>query len=225
MGVRFRFQKKARNHSARSTWDFGIMDFQPAGNTNTQDVNAAPSVLLYVWKAFRTQISGLTKDFKSNGLPWSGPQCRSILAGGSGVLFLIPAFVCKGNTFEQTRWVIAAFLSFMADYVYIVGDSWFHGIDRIVATTNAITLILQAAIQLHAFSAFIAIIPISTFIMANRAKQQGNLQSWKYYHFLWHVTASLSIAFAVYLFYHCPDYTQDSSTDNFVMNQFCLASS
>lgn len=228
MSVRFRFQKTTKKHGTRSNLDFGIRDFflrQPTGNMNIQDANAAPSVFLHIWKAFRTQIGGLTKDFKSNGLPWSGPQCRSILAGGSGILFLLPAFFCKGNTFEQARWVVSAFLSFMADYVCIVGDSWFHGIDRVVATTNAITLIFQAATQLQAFTAFTAIIPISTFIMADRAKQQGNLESWKYYHFLWHVTASLNIAFAVYLFYHCPEYTQDSSTDSFVMNRFCHESS
>ena len=187
-------------------------------------MNTAPSFFLHAWKALRTQTHGLTKDFKSNGLPWSGDECRSILSGGSGVLFLIPVFFCKGNSFEQSRWFIVAFLSFMADYVCIVGDSWSHGIDRIVATTNAITLILQAATQLKTIAAFTSIIPISTFIMADRAKKQGNLRWWKYYHCLWHITASLNIAFAVYLFYHCPDHAQDSSTDSFLMDRFCRES-
>ena len=153
--------------------------------------NISPSFLQQVLKTTKAQLLGTTKDFRTNGLPWKGDECRSIIAGGSGILYCLPALLCNGNGIEQVRWLTQAFLSIMADYVYIDQDSSIHGIDRIFATTNTIVIILQAASQLEMIMVFTAIIPISTFILANKSKQQLNLQSWKYYHFLWHLTGSL----------------------------------
>lgn len=183
------------------------------------------SFLQLVSKMIKTQILGLTRDFRTNGLPWSGHECRSIIAGGSGVLYCLPALFCKDNNIEQYRWITQALLSIMADYVYIDRNSWIHGIDRIFATTNTIAVIFRAVSQLQIIIVVLSIIPISAFILANRSKKQLNLQWWKYYHFIWHLAGSLSVTFVVYLLYNCPDYAEDVSTDDFVLNQFCAKAS
>ncbi len=187
--------------------------------------NPATSFLQNIYQTMAEQALGLTKEFKQNGLPWSGEQCRSIMAGGSGVLFCIPALFCKDNRIEQSLWITQAILSILADYVYIDQDSWFHGIDRIFATSNVVAVIFRAAFQLQAIILITGIIPIGSFILANRSKQRLNVQEWKYYHFLWHLTSSLTAAFVVYLLYNCSDYTQSFPSDNFVMNLYCSKTS
>lgn len=176
-------------------------------------------------KTMAAQVLGLTTEFKKNGLPWSGDQCRSILAGGSGVLFCIPAIFCNGNRIEQSIWITQAILSVLADYVYIDQDSWFHGIDRIFATSNVVAMIARAVIQLQAIILITGVFPIGAFILANRSKQQLNLEAWKFYHFLWHLTSSLKTAFVVYLLYNCPDYTQSLSSNDLIMDLYCSKSS
>ena len=178
-----------------------------------------------IYKTMAEQALGLTNEFNQNGLPWSGEQCRSIMAGGSGVLYCIPALFCKDNRIEQSLWITQAILSILADYVYIDQDSWFHGIDRIFATSNTVAVILRATFQLQAIILITGIVPIGSFILANRSKQQLNLQDWKYYHFLWHLTSSLKVAFVVYLLYNCSDYTQSFPSDDFVMNLYCSKTS
>lgn len=183
--------------------------------------NREPSFLNQVSKAITEQARGMTNDFKSNGLPWKGPECRSILAGGSGVLYCLPAFFCKSNRTEQCVWLMQALLSVMADYVYVDKDSCIHGIDRFFATANAVAIISRAAYGLNTMIATLAIIPLSTFVLANRSKQQLNVQRWIYYHFLWHLTGSICIAFVIDLLYTCPDYDEDVSTENLLLDRFC----
>ena len=40
----------------------------------------------------------LVVDFTSAGIPWEGLQCRSIMAGGSGIMYALPALVCPSWT-------------------------------------------------------------------------------------------------------------------------------
>eukprot|EP00532_Pseudo-nitzschia_australis_P004113 CAMPEP_0168182742 /NCGR_PEP_ID=MMETSP0139_2-20121125/12057_1 /TAXON_ID=44445 /ORGANISM="Pseudo-nitzschia australis, Strain 10249 10 AB" /LENGTH=278 /DNA_ID=CAMNT_0008103695 /DNA_START=199 /DNA_END=1032 /DNA_ORIENTATION=- len=158
-----------------------------------------------------TQARGLTKEFRSCGLPWKGDQCRSVISGGSGVLFCLPAFYCRSNRLEQCLWFTQALLSVMADYVYVGNESWIHGIDRIFATVNTIAMITRGAFGLKTITTTIAVIPLSAFILANRSKQQRDLQGWIFYHFLWHLTASIILAVVVHLLSTCGDDNKDFS--------------
>jgi hypothetical protein len=163
----------------------------------------------------------MTKEFTKNGLPWKDEECRSMMAGGSGVFYCLPALFCRSNGYEQCLWLVQAFLSVMADYVYIDKDSWIHGIDRYFAISNVVVLIFRTALGLRAIAFINAFIPISSFMMANRSKLQRNFHRWTYYHFLWHISGSISIAFTVHLLYNCPAYDEKISTDDYLLNQFC----
>jgi hypothetical protein len=172
-------------------------------------------------KVAKTQVRGMTEEFRSSGLPWSGHECRSLIAGGSGVLYCLPALFCNSNPLEQSIWLTQALISVMADYVYVGGDSWIHGIDRFFATANTFVVIFRAALGLKIITTTIAVIPISTFILANRSKQLMDLQGWIYFHFLWHLTSSIAVAFTVHLLHTCPDFNEEDSNSYSLLYSLC----
>jgi len=185
----------------------------PKNDTTSDDAKtvAAKRSSSNLSSCFGAQVRGMFKDFRSNGLPWRGNDCRSVISGCSGLLFCLPAFFCKSNRLEQFNWVLQALLSVMADYVYIGTDSWIHGIDRFFATTNTFAIIARAAFALNSNAITIALIPISAFVLANRAKEQLDLKGWIFYHFLWHVTASVAVTVTVHLLFTCPDFNRDNA--------------
>jgi hypothetical protein len=219
-------KKKRRSYIALRSHYIGTMVEPSNGQKRTSDrlssQNFSSCVLQQVSKTMVAQVRGMTEEFKKSGLPWEGHECRSMMAGLSGVLYCLPALFCKSHSIEQYVWLTQALLSVMADYVYVDKDSWVHGIDRFVATTNAFAVLIWAASGLKVNIMIIGIIPISTFILANRSKQQRSLQSWIYYHFLWHLTGSIGVAFVFHLLHNCRDYDGDFSTDNYLLNRFCL---
>jgi hypothetical protein len=211
MTVKVRFRKEAKTSGQEK---------EASDRLSSQSFSA--SIVQHASKTVVEQARGMTEEFKKNGLPWTGPQTRSLLAGGSGILYCLPALFCKSNRIEQCIWCTQAFLSVMADYAYIDRDSWFHGIDRFFATANALAVMFRASYGLKLDTLIIATIPFSAFILANRSKQQRCLQWWIYYHFLWHVTSSTSVAYTVYLLYNCPDYDEDLSSYSYPLDRFCL---
>jgi hypothetical protein len=164
-----------------------------------------------LFQTIRHQLQGMTDDFCQSGLPWSGPQCRSPFAGGTGVLYSLPALCCQNNPLEQCTWILQAFLSVMADYVCIHDDSLFHGMDRFFATFNTVAMLWRAAWYLHPLMLLLAILPLSCFVQANRAKAAGDLSQWQWYHGWWHITGSVAVAVAVHGIYYCGGEESDSS--------------
>ena len=67
-----------------------------------------------------SHFSALVHNFRDNNMPWS--ECRSLIAGASGILYALPIFVVNDRV-EQLVWCIQASLSIMADYVHIQHDS------------------------------------------------------------------------------------------------------
>ena len=213
-------------HNFRSQQQSETMVVVSNGQKRTSDrlnsQNFSSCILQQVSKTMAAQVRGMTEEFKKSGLPWPGHECRSMVAGLSGILYCLPAFFCKSHSIVQYVWLIQALLSVLADYVYVDKDSWVHGIDRFVATANALAMLIWAASGLKFDIMMIGIVPISTFTLANRSKQQRNLQSWIYYHFLWHLTGSIGVAFVFHLLDNCPYYDGDSSNNNFLLDRFCL---
>ncbi|KAG7365414.1 hypothetical protein IV203_038618 [Nitzschia inconspicua] len=162
------------------------------------------SSLDVIFQTVLHQLQGLTDDFYQSGLPWSGPKCRSLFAGGTGALYCLPALACnKNDRLEQVTWILQAVFSILADYVYIHGSSLFHGVDRYYATYNTIVTLWRATRQLHPFVLITAIVPIACFVLANRAKARLELRQWQWYHGWWHISGSFAVATAVYGMYHC----------------------
>jgi len=178
------------------------------------------------------QTRGLTKDFRSNGLPWKGPKCRSIVSGGSGVLYGLPALACcsasggSNHRFEQYVWIAQGMLSVTADYVFIDRDSCFHGIDRVTATSLFVGTVIRVAARLRMISLAFAVVPLLSFVLAERAKQRLDLRRWICSHFLWHVTSSVTLFVVVYLLHHCPvendvEATLSTTGDYYLQRKFC----
>ena len=201
------------------------VEFSNEQNSNNEGAVSSKisssSSFCQIAKVVKTQIGGMTEEFRSSGLPWSGHECRSVIAGGSGVLYCLPALFCSSNPLEQCIWLTQALISVMADYVYVGGDSWIHGIDRFFATANTFVVIFRAALGLKIITTTIAVIPISTFILANRSKQLMDLQGWIYFHFLWHLTSSIAVAFTVHLLHTCPDFNEEYSNSYSLLHSLC----
>ena len=168
----------------------------------------------YVVQTIQHQLQGMTEDFVKSGLPWSGNQCRSFMAGGTGILYCLPAMAIalaawhadhEGHTgfhaspvsihhnlqyLEQAAWILQAYLSVMADYVHIHHDSVFHGLDRYYASFNTIVTLVRAALVLSTMIMLaLGSPPICCFVLANRAKTMAasDLEKDHYYHLQqWH---------------------------------------
>ena len=209
------------NTSPSGTRKIELSTNQKATCERALSPNISSSRLQNIVKTVVAQARGMTEEFNNSGLPWTGHECRSVIAGGSGVLYCLPAFFCKNNHIEQCVWFTQALISVTADYVYVGRNSWIHGIDRFFATANTLAVIFRAIFGLKIITVTLAIIPISCFILANRSKHQLDLQGWIFYHFLWHLTGSVIVAFTVYLLRTCPDYNEDHSTSYSLLNHVC----
>eukprot|EP00538_Stauroneis_constricta_P000991 CAMPEP_0119565920 /NCGR_PEP_ID=MMETSP1352-20130426/31530_1 /TAXON_ID=265584 /ORGANISM="Stauroneis constricta, Strain CCMP1120" /LENGTH=310 /DNA_ID=CAMNT_0007614941 /DNA_START=107 /DNA_END=1039 /DNA_ORIENTATION=+ len=163
-----------------------------------------------------------------NGLPWKGAQCQSLRAGGSGVLYILPVFVCENNRIEQMAWIIQGILSVSADYVFAGQRSVVHGVDRIFAVSMLIIITARASVHLQPWSVIAAVPPCLCFLAANDAKNRKDLESWKWCHFGWHLTGGLLAMMIVYCMYKCPHEQQyhddgDDGDDNamVLLHVFC----
>jgi len=123
-------------------------------------------------------------------------QCRSKRAGMSGILYCLPALICP-SLVEKMMWIIQSILSVRADYFEIHHTHVAHGQDRIFATLMTIRMIFIAMIKLSPWVVLVlAWIPLSCFLMAERAKDKRVIKSWKFWHLMWHVTGA-AISFIV----------------------------
>ena len=161
------------------------------------------------------QFKGLTEDFQKSGLPWDGYQCRSILAGGSGIMYALPSLLVTSLDYtEKIMWIVQAVLSVLADYVHIHHDSIWHGIDRYFATFNTLATLYRATRMLNPYFCLgCLMLPLGSYVAANRAKNAKKLIQWQYCHLAWHVTGSLLVLVIVYLIKHCPDITSNNDND------------
>ena len=159
-------------------------------------------ILQTIINTISIQVKGLSNDFCQNGLPWKGPQCRSVVAGCSGVFYMLPIFATS-NSLERFQWILQACLSVLADYFHIHHDSAWHGIDRYFATFNVVLILYRAYKRLHWSILSLAIAPLGSYVFASRAKTMLDIQSWHWYHFGWHITGSVAVTCVVYLIHHC----------------------
>jgi hypothetical protein len=147
-------------------------------------------------------VEGMTADFCKNGLPWEGHECRSKMAGLSGILYALPALAAAGHPYDQIMWTVQAMLSILADYFYICQDSIWHGIDRYFAIFNAITVVLRVSVVLSWEIILLVIIPMGCFVGANRAKNKRNIDSWHVWHCLWHVSGGSLLGLVIYMLHN-----------------------
>uniref|UniRef100_A0A7S2SMK2 Uncharacterized protein n=1 Tax=Rhizochromulina marina TaxID=1034831 RepID=A0A7S2SMK2_9STRA len=155
-----------------------------------------------VLDALRKQGQCLFRDFRSSNLPWRGKQCQSWVAGGSGLLFLLPVAVCP-ERWEQGIWLLQATLSFLADFVHIHHDSVFHGLDRVFATGMVVRLIYIACTRSHPAMALLAVPPLLCIVVGTSAKNRLDLETWKIWHGLWHLSASLLATLVMHTIHSC----------------------
>lgn len=159
-------------------------------------------------------VQGISADFCQNGLPWEGTQCRSVIAGLSGILYVLPALVSRGHIYDQVMWPIQACFSVLADYIYICQDSVWHGIDRYFAIFNVLAITIRASIYLRWHVVLLVFLPVSCYVAANRAKSRMDLCAWHRWHCLWHVVGGPLACLVMYMIHNC-------SSDNKDLENWC----
>jgi hypothetical protein len=174
------------------------------------------------WNTWTIHVSRIFTEFQHNGLPWEGPQCRSIQAGCSGIFFSGAAWFISNNNKNnndyrilllQMAWALQGIISVLADYVYIPYTSIWHGMDRISATLLLLISCSQVLHSLAWWMIFLGIGPVACFVQAAQAKQERNLQKWHVWHCAWHLVASSTTMFLMYLLYqYCPSINHHYTT-------------
>ncbi len=141
-------------------------------------------------------------DFKSSGLPWSGMKCRSLRAGGSSILCLLP-ILAEVHSMAKCWWVIQCFLALQADYFHVHHPSTWHGLDKIAAVITWIFMTSRVYISLDPMIYIpLVAVPSSFFLLASRAKDQVDLEAWKWCHLGWHVCGPFCSMIAICLMNH-----------------------
>ena len=139
---------------------------------------------------FEMQFRCLFKEFTSSGLPWRGEKCRSLLAGGSGILYALAALGCP-TLWEQAMWVSQALISVWADYFHVHHDHVAHGIDRYYASFMTMRMTFICFTRLQPYMALLAVIPIGCCSRSAKAKADRDVDRWIFWHFWWHAAGSL----------------------------------
>lgn len=182
-------KKKHPNRSVGLTVPKTPVSFPP---TLAQDSGFLFRFLAFHWNA-------LTSDFRHSALPFKRPACQSLWAGGSGILYVLPAFATP-FLWESVLWILQAICSILADYTYVGQDHLVQGIDRWLATLMMIRLTVLFVLKTSiADAAAMLVIPISCFLFANKAKGERSLPKWIFYHTLWHFSGGAASAWVTYV--------------------------
>jgi hypothetical protein len=195
--------------------DHPLEEEEDSNDSSGRTTKRSSSLVQDISNTLALQIKGVTQDFCKSGLPWEGFQCRSAMAGGSGILYALPALVvvCSNHSnhdhpmVEQCLWMAQAMLSVMADYFHIHHDSLWHGMDRLCAMFNLIYISYRAWSRLNSWQVVVSLLvfPVACYVAANRAKNRLDLAAWHWCHCGWHVTGGPLAALVIYLLYACPD--------------------
>ncbi|GAB5359353.1 hypothetical protein AAMO2058_000536800 [Amorphochlora amoebiformis] len=150
-------------------------------------------------------ITNISSDLQTSGLPFEDSKSR--WAGLSGYMYALPALATP-FLWEKGVWILQALLSVTADYYYVNDIHMVHGVDRIFATYNTIRMILIVAACMPMWTVVFALIPLSFYYHGALAKKNIDVQSWIFYHTLWHISGGLLCAIFTYLVryvYHMGD--------------------
>ena len=170
--------------------------------TTTTTTKAQVSGFQAIHHAGENLFINVFKDARNSGLPWDGMQCRSLIAGGTGVLYALPALACPTPA-EKSLWFVQATCSVVADYFMIHTKSYWHGVDRIVATLMTFRAIFLVAMALRPWIVVVAAVPLSWFFAGARAKKTHDLEDWKRCHCGWHISGSLIVLVTSAFIDHC----------------------
>jgi hypothetical protein len=102
-------------------------------------------------------------------------------------------------------WVLQACVSIWSDYIEIHNRIHLaHAVDRVVATANVLRIMGLAAYWLKPWWVFILAVPcLGSFNQANVAKVSLNVEAWKWWHFMWHVTSGFTVLFVSWAVRSC----------------------
>jgi hypothetical protein len=208
---------KPKLRKSGSSLGLGYLSSDDESDYGDEEDSLEKSSLLesFIPHAVTIQFNGIFRNHCDSTLPWKGYRCRSLRAGGSGCLYALPA-LATSNRWEQALWITQAILSVWADYFNIHHSSFAHGVDRVYAFANLAQIIVRGGTILPPWMPLIAILPISCFMGAGRAKKTLNLEAWHWWHFGWHLTGGICAMLTVYLMYHCPNLRSDYELETFL---------
>jgi len=150
-----------------------------------------------------THLRNMTLNFGKTCMPWGVK--RSVCAGCSGVLFVLPGVVAfREADIENSRLVLVAFvtqavLSVMSDYVSTGKDSLWHGLDRWMSSVMTIGMVWYAHNALSPKHVAIAMPPLFCLYHSKNAIARGNWRGYVMWHTAWHVSAVAACSWVMWL--------------------------
>lgn len=150
-----------------------------------------------------THLRNMTLNFGKTCVHFGGVK-RSVCAGCSGVLFVLPGVVAlRGADIENSRLVLVAFitqavLSVMSDYVSTGRNSFWHGLDRWMSTLMTIWMFWMAHKVSPKYVA-IGMPPLFCLYRSKNAIARGNWRGYVMWHTAWHVSAVAASSLVIWL--------------------------
>ena len=151
--------------------------------------------MLYLF--VENQLKGLSYDFTVTNNQIEDAQ--SVWSGLSGILYALPVFFTP-YLWERALWITQAVISILADYTYINVRHPVHGIDRIIATSNTLRIFNLGWDLLwgNTILTYVGWMPIASLFIAHFYKMKKRRAMWIFWHFMWHLTGGLLVAYVTY---------------------------
>ncbi len=152
-------------------------------------------------KMFLQHIDLITTAFSESNHPWNRV---SGWVGYTSLFYLLPIFFIKDTsiwtTFYKIMWAIQTIFVYSSDFGWGGPEkNIIHGIDRFLATSMTLSMIIITCLYIDPFIAFIGAFPPIYFIYKSKlATSQKNWNAYVINQTLWHITGPIIVSAALY---------------------------
>jgi hypothetical protein len=137
------------------------------------------------------QVKLMTTNFSATAMPWTR---KSKLVGYSAICYAGPALVLRGGTGIFARvfsllWCLQVGACFWSDYTWTGRAHVSHGVDRWLASSLLVAMVVLASSQLsvaHALAA--AALPLYCLRRGKLAVAEADWPRYVVWHSMWHLT-------------------------------------
>lgn len=154
-----------------------------------------------VWRIFKEHIELITTDFTRANHPWNK---SSKWVGYTAIFYLLPILFIKDTniwtTLYKVMWAVQTIFVFSSDFVFgNPKDTPVHGIDRLLATTMTLSMIV---ITLKYYSIWFALagafFPVYFVYLSKVYTAKKDWDKYVFYQSAWHVTGPIIASYVLY---------------------------
>ena len=154
-----------------------------------------------VIRIFKEHLGLITTKFTKANHPWDK---KSKWVGYTAFFYLLPIFFIKDTgkwtTFYKIMWAVQTLFVFSSDYVFgNPKDTPVHGIDRLLATTMTLSMIVITLKHYSIWFAFAgAFFPVYFVYLSKVYTEKKDWDKYVFYQSAWHVTGQIIASYVLY---------------------------